>query len=197
MIKASPFIDLDYAVKQIKNIKEVHIVAVDNECKEVLLISGPLSRAGDPTLITINQAGNICQKYVSSVAKERISEYAQAVSGPYIYDPNTAIRKAGLFSSICHDFGLKKPAKNSHIYFGDSLIDHFPGRIFKLTELVPYNKFMKQRWLKKANIAVRNFPITVAEIRKKTKISEGGDTFVFGTTDENKNVYFIVCQKVM
>ena len=197
MIKVSPFIDLDYAIKQVKNIKEIHVVAVDNECKEILLVSDPLKNTGDPTIIMINQTGNTSQRYMSSMAKERISQYAQVDSGPYIYDPNAAIRKAGMFNSICHDFGLKKPAQNSHIYFGDSLIDHFPGRIFKLIDLVPYNKFMKRPWLKKANIAIRNFPITVAEIRKKTKISEGGETFVFGTTDENKNVYFIICQKVM
>jgi hypothetical protein len=194
--KTSPFLDINYALRRVKNISEIHVLAVDNECKEILLISDSHLVTNDPPIITVNQTGNTYQRYISSMAREQNSVCEWAIAGRFIFDPNAAIRKAGLFRSICMDFGLKKPSENSHIYFGDTRINNFPGRIFEQTDIVSYNKFMKRQLFEKANIAVRNFPLSVNEIRKKTRIREGGEDFVFGTTDQNKNIFFIVCQKV-
>jgi hypothetical protein len=118
------------------------------------------------------------------------------MDGRYLYDPNAAVRKAGLFRSLCRDFKLVKLSDNSHLYFSDVLHDKFPGRVFEMMEMVPFHRFMRQKNYRKANIAVRNFPMTVYEIRKKTRIQEGGEIFIFGTTDEHRHLWFIVCQKV-
>lgn len=194
--KAAPYIDLQYAIKKVNSLKEIHIVAVDNECKEILLLSTPTNHKEDIKIIAANHSGNKFEKYMSTISSEHKTECRIANFGRFIYDPNVAIRKAGLFRSLCQDFGLSKPANNSHIYFSDTLHVDFPGRIFELIDHIPANKFMKQPPVKKANIAVRNFPLKVPEIRKKTKIQEGGEIYIFGTTDQNKKHYYIICQKV-
>jgi 16S rRNA G966 N2-methylase RsmD len=196
IIKASPFLDIQHGMKQVRNIREIHVIAVDHECKEILLVLDRQSREADPSIITVHLSGDALQRYVSSFKKENTSACKKAVSGPFIYDPNPAIRKAGLFRSVCHDFQIGKPADNSHIYFGDTFLDNFPGRTFKLIDIMPYNKFMKKCPYPQANIAARNFPLSVDGIRKKTGIREGGDIFVFGTTDQNKQNFFIICHKV-
>ena len=197
MTKASPYIDLQYAIQQVRGINEIHVLAVNNECKEILLILDQSFKKDDIIINTINYTGKSFQKYISSVVTEHNSGCDIAISGPFVYDPNAAIRKAGLFRSICKDFGIKKPANNSHIYFGDTLVSNFPGRTFELIEIISYHKFMKHRLFKKANIAIRNFPLSVADIKKKTGIKDGGDIFIFGTTDHSKNIFFIICRKAI
>jgi 16S rRNA G966 N2-methylase RsmD len=194
--KAAPYIDLQYALERIKKLKEIHVLSVDNECKEIILISNHSNHAKDPKIIAVNYKDNTFQEYSSTIFEEQNTMCEQALRGTYIYDPNTAIRKAGLFRSICKDFGLKKPANNSHIYFSDTFIEDFPGRIFKMMEAIPYQKFMKRQLFQKANIAIRNFPLSVDKIRKKTGISDGGDIFIFATTDHNKIAFFIICRKI-
>jgi len=196
IIKAAPYIDLQYAIKTVNKIKEIHVIAVDNECKEILILCDPSCKKTDIKISTANFTRNRLQKYISSISYEQKSKCETALSGGFIYDPNAAIRKAGLFHSICYNFSLAKPAYNSHIYFSDTLHPDFPGRIFELIEIVPLNRFIKSPCVKKANISIRNFPFSVAEIRKKTKIQEGGEIYIFGTTDHNKGLYFIICQKV-
>jgi hypothetical protein len=194
--KAAPYIDLQYAIKKVNSLKEIHIVAVDNECKEIVLLSTSSNHKRDIKIITANHNGSIFEKYTSTVSSEYKSKCKIANFGRYIYDPNVAIRKAGLFRSLCQDFDLSKPANNSHIYFSDNLLPDFPGRVFELIDHVPANIFMKNPPVKRANIAVRNFPLKVAEIRKRTKIQEGGEVYIFGTTDQNEHHYYIICQKV-
>jgi precorrin-6B methylase 2 len=196
MAKISPMVDLKHALKQMKNIIEVHVLAVENDCKEILMLSGHSDEKVDARILTANFTQGKIQKFQSTYNAEQNIECEHGISGQFIYDPNAAIRKAGLFRSVCQDFSLKKPANNSHIYFGSSRIPDFPGRVFELIEVIPYHKFIKQRLFKKANIAIRNFPLSVAEIRRETNILEGGDIFIFGTTDRNKNVFFVICQKV-
>jgi hypothetical protein len=196
IIKAAPFIDLQYAIKMVKNLKEIHVVAVDNECKEILMLCTPTYQERDIKIITANYTGKKFHKYSSTAVSERKSFCSINISGQFVYDPNVAIRKAGLFQSICRDFNLSKPAANSHIYFSDTLYLNFPGRIFERIDSIPLNKFIKKPSAKQANIAIRNFPLTVAEIRKRTRIREGGDIYIFGTTDQDNNHYFIICQKV-
>jgi hypothetical protein len=196
IVKASPYLDLSYAFDKVKKIKEIHILAVENECKEVLLLSGTQTDKANIKIVTINYMAQGIQTYQTTYGREHKAICDQATSGRYIYDPNAAIRKAGLFRSLCVDFGLKKLSNNSHVYFGNTLISNFPGRVFEMVEIIPYRRFMKRGLFDKANIAVRNFPLTVAEIREKTRIREGGDTYIFGTSDQNMNSFFIICQKV-
>jgi len=194
--KVAPYIDLKYAIKTVNHLKEIHVVAIDNECKEVLLICAEEHIEKDVKIITANHAGTRFRKFSATVLSELKSECEISSIGKFVYDPNVAIRKAGLFRSICMGFGLSKFAPNSHIYFSDILNPEFPGRIFEKIDILAFNKFMKNPPVKKANITTRNFPFTVAEIRNRAKIREGGEIYIFGTTDQNRNLCFIVCQKV-
>jgi len=194
--KAAPYIDLQYAMERVKKLEEIHVLAVDNECKEIILISNHSNLAEDPKIVAANYKGKSFEKYTSTTLEEQNTMCELALSGTYIYDPNAAIRKAGLFRSICKDFSLRKPANNSHIYFGNTFIEDFPGRVFKMIEAISYQKFMKQRSHVKANIAIRNFPLSVDKIRKRTGILDGGEIFIFGTTDHNKNAFFIICRRI-
>lgn len=196
IIKASPFLDIKYSLSQLNQVSEVHVLAVENECKEILLISDSSQDKDDIRVLTVNFKKGETQKYDSSILNELNSHLDFGGNGRYLYDPNAAIRKAGLFHSIAIDFNLSKLSNNSHLYFSDILSHRFPGRIFETYDQIPYRKFLKKPGCQKANIAVRNFPLSVSEIRKKTGIKEGGDQYIFGTTDHQKNVFFILAQKI-
>lgn len=196
IVKASPFLDIKYSLSQLDQVSEVHVLAIDNDCKEILLISESSREEEDIQVLTVNFSKGETQKYNSSILKELNSQSDFADTGRYIYDPNAAIRKAGLFHSIAIDFNLSKLSNNSHLYFSDTLSPGFPGRIFEMYDRMPYHKFLKKPGHKKANIAVRNFPLSVSEIRKRAGIKEGGDQYIFGTTDAQKNAFFILARKI-
>ena len=191
------FLDIKYSLNQLKQVSEVHVLAVNNECKEVILISESLHEEDDIHISTVNFGNRETQNYNSTSYKEFSSQSEFADTGRYIYDPNTAIRKAGLFHSIAVDFNLSKLSYNSHLYFSDTLSQRFPGRIFEILDRIPFHKFLKKPICKKANIAVRNFPLSVSEIRKKTGIKEGGDQYIFATTDPQNNAFFILAEKIV
>jgi hypothetical protein len=113
----------------------------------------------------------------------------------YIYDPNVAVRKTGLFNSLGIHFNLKKLAPNSHLYTGETLIENFPGRIFLLEKTMTFREFLGENSLKQANIAVRNFHIKPEEIRKRSGIREGGDVYIFCTTNLDKEPVVLVTRK--
>ena len=137
IIKASPFLDIKYSLSQLNHVSEVHVLAQDNECKEILLISESLTKEEDIRVITVNFKREETQKYDSSILKELRSQSDFADTGRYIYDPNAAIRKAGLFHSIANDFSLNKLSNNSHLYFSDTLSHRFPGRILEMNDRRP------------------------------------------------------------
>jgi hypothetical protein len=196
IIKASPFLDIQYAFRKVNHLREAHVLAVDNECKEILLVCEASNTDKDLHLTTINFSKGEMQRYDSSVFREQEGKAEISGTGAYLYDPNASIRKAGLFNSIARDFSLGKLSGNSHLYFSDTLSQRFPGRIFELIDQIPFHKFLKKPLCKKANIAIRNFPLSVLEIRKRTGIKEGGDLFIFGTTDHQKNAFFILAKRI-
>ncbi len=196
IIKASPFLDIQYTFRRVNHLREVHILAVDNECKEILLKCEASNTDKDLHLTTVNFIKGERQRYDSSVQREQGSQAEISSTGIFLYDPNGAIRKAGLFNSIARDFSLRKLSGNSHLYFSDTLSQRFPGRIFELIDQIPFHKFLKKPLYKKANIAIRNFPLSVLEIRKRTGLKEGGDLYIFGTTDHQKNAFFILAKRI-
>lgn len=196
IIKLSPYLDIKHILGHIHNIKELHVISVGNECKEILAVSDRRENKREPSIITVNVIGKEQQKYRSTYKKEELSVCSFSNTGRYVYDPNAAIRKAGLFRSLCDEFNLRKPSANSHIYLGDTLIPEFPGRVFELIETLTYRQFIIQETNIRANIATRNFPMTIKEIKRKVKLRDGGDIYIFGTTDNHKNPYFMLCRKV-
>ena len=193
LIKTSPILDITITIKELKNVKEVHVVAVQNEVKELLF----LLEKNYVDKIKI-KATNILKETTDQFAytfKEKLtSKYSLPLT--YLYEPNAAILKSGGFHQITNAFDVFKLEENSHLYTSKNYID-FPGRAFKIVEVLLYDKKkLKKRFgNNKANITTRNFPKSVAQIRKETNIKDGGNTYVFCTIDINKHKKVIVCEK--
>lgn len=249
MAKLSPMLDIHQALQELKGVSEVHVVSVDNECKELLLIlaSGKtentteiatagkrqetdcnLASVTDKTEeVTANKlegASTTSKSERNAVNKpeeiriccinlqkgeQQTFEYtaqeeatAEAVytdqPGAYLYEPNTSLLKAGAYKCLCTRFGVRKLHPNSHLYTSDTLCADFPGRRFRVTGSRTFSKQdLKQiaRNIPQANITIRNFPSTVQELRKKLKIKEGGDRYLFATTLKNEQHIILECLK--
>ncbi len=195
LIKTAPILDISAGILELKNVKEIHIVAIENEVKELLWI---IEKGYNYSIEikTINILKNNTETYFSSIP-ETILQVSYDFPKKYLYEPNSAIMKSGLFNSVATTFKIDKLHKNSHLYTSTTLID-FPGRIFEIVSIHPYNKNEMKTLLenKKANITIRNFPETVENIRKKLKIKDGGNTYCFFTTDKNDKKIVLLCYKL-
>ena len=195
MIKTSPLLDLSATLSDLEDVKEVHIIAVNNEVKELLWI---LERNYKDKVVikTANLQKDSIQNFSFCFADESIAEVIYDNPLTYLYEPNSPLLKAGAFNSISEIIKVSKLHKHSHLYTTEDLID-FPGRRFKIEKVVPFNKkaFAKEK-ITKANITTRNFPISVFEIRKKLKIKDGGHIYLFFTTDLNNEKIILICSKL-
>lgn len=198
LLKASPMLDIDLAIAQLGLVARVWVVAVQNECKEVLY----LLQQNPPEQLHI-QAVNIkndgtLSTFTFTTAQEQTIAVPYADPLTYIYEPNAAILKAGAYKSVAQQYSLFKLHPNSHLYTSEVLVPDFPGRAFACTSVGRYNKkeLLAKLPQKQANITVRNFPDSVANIRKKTGIREGGNTYLFFTTDMHQKPVVLFCEKV-
>lgn len=182
LLKTSPMLDISVGISELKNISEIHVVAVDNDVKEILWkIQDNLSKA--ITIKTINFKGDAMQSFDFTYQGNALATFS--IPKTFLYEPNAAILKAGAFNEISAFYGTDKLGVHSHLYTADTLID-FPGRRFKVVDVLPYNKqSMKLLQGQAANITTRNFPEQVTQIRKKWKIRDGGSNYLFFTTLES------------
>lgn len=195
MVKTSPLLDISQGIKELDSVKQIHVVAVNNEVKELLFI---LSNdfEGAVSVASINLVGDGKEVFSFELGEEVNTKVAFGAPSGYLYEPNSAILKSGGFKSLAKVFKLKKLHQHSHLYTLDELIN-FPGRSFKILEVLPYSKkSLKALNLAKANVTTRNFPLSVSELRKKHKIKDGGDVYLFFTTDFNDDLIVIKCQKI-
>lgn len=195
MIKTSPLLDLTATLLDLDNVKEIHIVAVNNEVKELLWI---LERDfNDNTIVkTINLTKTGTQHFDFNFKDEPYSNETYSSPLTYLFEPNAAILKSGGFNSISEILSIDKLHKHSHLYTSDTLVD-FPGRQFKIEKKLPYNKkIISKERITKANITTRNFPMPVSDIRKKLKIKDGGSIYLFFTTDYEDVKIVLVCTKI-
>lgn len=195
LIKTAPILDISAGLNELKNVKQIHIIAVNNEVKELLWV---IEKNYNSKIEIITK--NICKEITESfdfILGEETQNCIYSVPKEYIYEPNSAIMKSGAFDLICNIYSVEKLHPFSHLYTTASIID-FPGRKFKVNQIIPYNKQeMKDLFEnKKANVTVRNFPETVENIRKKWKIKDGGDVYSFFTTDVNNNKIVLICDKI-
>ena len=195
MIKLSPMLDWQKAVSDLCHVREVHIVSVDNECKELLLV---LSKQEKPLEIyCVNNEAVF--KYEPFQQKQMSSQEPLAPSSAnYLYEPNASIMKAGCFELLSQRFKLSQLDKNSHLFVSDREIADFPGRQFIIDSQTSMNKRDLKEALSgisQANITVRNFPMSVAELRKRLKLKDGGDVYIFATTVRNQGHQLFVCRK--
>ncbi len=194
MVKVSPLLDISSAIKKLPEVKEVHCIAVANEVKEVLLILNK-HYTGSVHLKTVNIQKEHVQHFEAYFGTNTRADYALPLH--YLYEPNAAILKAGLFNEVSSQLNIFKLHNNSHLYTSKTLID-FPGRRFKIISETSYDpkKIRKVISSDKAHIATRNFPDSVATIRKRLKMKEGGDRYLFFTTNLNNRPIVLICEKV-
>ena len=211
VLKLSPMLDWHRAVNGLNVIgnvvREVHILSVRNECKELLIVLQKEETLSDTTAASIPKLRIVCVNdgEVVSYHEEETAGILPSIlstpptAGQYLYEPNTSLMKAGCFALISRRYEVSALSVNSHLFVSNSLIEHFPGRSFRLVAVSSFNKKELRRTLsaiKKANLTVRNFPMSVADLRKKLKIKEGGTDYLFATTDANNNHLLLICTKV-
>ena len=200
VVKLSPMLDLTLALKTLHTVHQVHVVSLNHECKELLLIlqQEPLEGALQVHCEHILSSG-IHQHDVFTLDEERNAFCPMAEEvGNYLYEPNASILKAGAYRSITQHYAVKKLHVNSHLYTSDEAIPNFPGRVFQVEGVSGFGKkelkaFMDR--VDKANLTIRNFPSSVADLRKRLKLKEGGDTYLFATTLSNEQKVLVKCRK--
>ena len=197
IIKLSPMLDWHRAINELKCVKEVHIVSTGNECKELLLV---LSTTNDEEAALKVYCVNDDQVMSYQEDAGTMVSIATDVSAMhYLYEPNVSLMKAGCFGVIATRYQVKMLARNSHLFVSQEGIDDFPGRSFRIKAISSFNKKELKRQLSgisKANIATRNFPLSVAELRKRLRLKDGGDTYLFATTLDDDSHVLYICEKI-
>lgn len=194
LIKTAPILDITAGISELKYIKSIHIVAIENEVKEILWFLEKEYR-GEIEIVAVN-----IQKEKIDTNRFTLGETKNATFALpelFLYEPNAALLKSGCFDNLCNDLNIKKLQVNSHLFTNIKLIE-FPGRRFIIEETILYKKEEVKKHIegKKMNITTRNFPLSVEELRKKHKISDGGKIYTFFTTNLNNEKIVLICTKI-
>ncbi|MBH8559973.1 class I SAM-dependent methyltransferase [Hymenobacter negativus] len=199
LLKTSPMLDIEQAVQGLAHVRRLWVVAVDNEVKEVLYELGQ-EPAIDPERFALNlRRDGTQQEFRLNRAREARATPRYAEAQQYLYEPNAAVLKAGAFRSIGTAFELLKLHQHSHLYTSDVLRANFPGRVFKILAVEKADGTALKAHLgpeARAHVTTRNFPDSVADFRRRTGIREGGDTYLFATTDLRGRLVVLVCEKL-
>lgn len=212
IIKLSPMLDWHRAVSELNCVKEVHIISVNNECKELLLVlsarnmsemevssaDGEVKHAGNLRIYCVNDAQSfVCDELDMESSSVKIAP-STLEEMQYLYEPNASLMKAGCFSVLSERYGARMLSKNSHLFVSQAPIEAFPGRSFRIIAVSSFNKKELKRHLSgitKANIATRNFPLSVAELRKRLKLKDGSETYIFATTLSDESHVLVITEK--
>ncbi len=197
LLKTSPLLDIDFGISAFKKVSEIHVVAVGNEVKELLWILSPSLTENEIIIKTINFSGEKEILFNENRSKEQVAIGTYSSPLNFLYEPNSAILKAGLFNSISSRLKIPKLHPNSHLYTSEKLVD-FPGRIFKIQKVLPFKPKLLKRELnmEKANISVRNFPKSVEQLKKQLGLKDGGEHYLFFTTDSMGQKIVLACLKI-
>ena len=212
IVKVSPMADVSSLIAQMPGLRELHIVAVRNECKEVLLVldgylAGQQEEHQSPLrvyCVDFRATDEVHFDYAWDDEPQAAVNYSPAddvtaLSG-WLYEPDVTLLKAGAFRLPCQRFGLYKLGANSHLYHSPELVREFPGRIFKIEDtMLNSSKLLKtlKARLPQANISTRNFPLAADALRRKTGVRDGGDQYLFGTTSDRLGALLLLCRKAL
>ena len=193
LIKTSPMLDISAGLEELTNVYQIHIVAVNNEVKELLWLAKK-TYSGSVEIVTKNFKKKVAETY-SFTYNEPVEAFFDKPKR-FLYEPNAAILKGGAFNAISQDFKVKKLHEHTHLYTSEALRE-FPGRRFIIEKVLSYSKNeMKKLGINKANITTRNFQESVSSLRKKFKIKDGGDVYLFFSTIKPSKKVVLVCSKV-
>lgn len=193
MIKTSPMLDISVALNELNHVTSLHIIALNNEVKELLwLIKRDSTDKLKVTTVNIKDQGS--EKFDAFFDQQETCAYS--LPKKYLYEPNAAIMKSGLFQALASLYNIDKLEVNSHLFTSDKIIE-FPGRRFEICKILPYSKQEVKNEITgiKANITTRNFPETVSILKSKWKIKDGGDKYLFFTTNKDKKKIVLICRK--
>ena len=196
MLKLSPMLDIKRALAQLPETREVHVVAVEGECKELLFFLEK-DKSEDIKLVAVNLKNDQREQFCFTAMEETeaLPSYAKEVK-KYLYEPNAAILKAGAFKSVAVRYGLEKLHPHTHLYTSDTQLEIFPGRCFQVSKVISVKDASQLRnEIPKANVSVRNFPLSADELRKKLKLADGGEVYLYGTTIEKDRRVVMLCQR--
>ena len=203
VIKLSPMLDWHRAVSELRCVREVHIVSVNNECKELLLVLSARNMDENSRLriCCVNDTQSfVCDDAEMASSVARIIAAADLDSAQCLYEPNASLMKAGCFGVLSERYSVSMLSKNSHLFVSQSPVVDFPGRSFRIRAVSSFNKKELKRQLhgiEKANIATRNFPLSVAELRKRLKLKDGGETYIFATTLSDDSHVLLITDKIL
>ncbi|MEZ4803146.1 MAG: class I SAM-dependent methyltransferase [Gelidibacter sp.] len=195
MIKTSPLLDITAGISELSNVKTIHVVAINNEVKELLWI---LEKDYQSKIMikTINIKPETNETLEFYLDDETVETTNYSLPLTYLYEPNAAILKAGGFNSVSKQLNVYKLHKHTHLYTNENLIE-FKGRRFKIENILPYHKKqLKRLGIQKANITTRNFTESVQQLRDTLKIRDGGNTYLFFTTNMHNEKVVLVCSKI-
>ena len=221
LIKLSPMFDISSALEVFPECKQVHVVSVKNECKELLLlVEGgfcgeteivcvdldelgvrseelgiSVQTSGEPSLLELSRVKLEITSVASNLKKEKGEIISYSFPKSYLYEPNASIMKAGLFKTVANKYNVQKLHPSTHLYTSEELVPNFPGRSFEIKRVTKVQKKEIQD-IEKANLSTRNFPGNVADLRKKLKLKDGGDTYIFACTLNDNSKVLIVCEKL-
>ena len=197
IIKLSPMLDWHRAVSELNCVQEVHIISVNNECKELLLVLSARNM-GNLRIYCVNDAQSfVCEESDMESSSVKIAPFTLEEM-QYLYEPNASLMKAGCFGVLSERYDARMLSKNSHLFVSREPIAVFPGRSFRIIAVSSFNKKELKRHLSgitKANIATRNFPLSVVELRKRLKLKDGGETYIFATTLSDESHVLVITEK--
>lgn len=198
IIKLSPMLDWHRAISELSHVREVHIISVNNECKELLLVLSARNMGENLRIYCINDAQSfVCDESDMEASSVKIAP-STLEEMQYLYEPNASLMKAGCFGVLSGRYDARMLSKNSHLFVSQAPIEAFPGRSFRIIAVSSFNKKELKRHLSgitKANIATRNFPLSVAELRKRLKLKDGGETYIFATTLSDESHVLVITEK--
>ena len=198
IIKLSPMLDWHRAISELNHVREVHIISVNNECKELLLVLSARNMGENLRIYCINDAQSfVCDELDMESSQVKIAP-STLEEMQYLYEPNASLMKAGCFGVLSGRYDARMLSKNSHLFVSQAPIEAFPGRSFRIIAVSSFNKKELKRHLSgitKANIATRNFPLSVAELRKRLKLKDGGETYIFATTLSDESHVLVITEK--
>ena len=198
IIKLSPMLDWHRAISELSHVREVHIISVNNECKELLLVLSARNMDENLRIYCVNDAQSfVCEESDMETSSVKIAP-STLEEMQYLYEPNASLMKAGCFGVLSDRYDARMLSKNSHLFVSQAPIEAFPGRSFRIIAVSSFNKKELKRHLSgitKANIATRNFPLSVAELRKRLKLKDGGETYIFATTLNDESHVLVITEK--
>ena len=198
IIKLSPMLDWHRAISELSHVREVHIISANNECKELLLVLSARNMGENLRIYCTNDAQSfVCDELDMESSQVKIAP-STLEEMQYLYEPNASLMKAGCFGVLSGRYDARMLSKNSHLFVSQVPIEAFPGRSFRIIAVSSFNKKELKRHLSgitKANIATRNFPLSVAELRKRLKLKDGGETYIFATTLSDDSHVLVITEK--